>query len=66
MLGLRLVEGMTLERVDAALRDDPESARRRASIEHAMRGGLLERVGDRLRLTRRGLLLADEVVGGLV
>ena len=57
MLGLRLLEGAPLEWIDAAL--DPG---RRRVVDGLVAEGLLERTATHLRLTRRGLLLADSVV----
>ncbi|MDP6107049.1 MAG: radical SAM family heme chaperone HemW [Candidatus Brocadiia bacterium] len=57
MLGLRLIEGAPLEWIDAAL--DPG---RRRIVEGLVAEGLLECTATHLRLTRRGLLVADGVV----
>ncbi len=67
MLGLRLLEGLDAARLAALLDGDPEAERRRAVLEEAVAAGRLERTADGgLRLTRAGLLLADEVVGALL
>ncbi len=60
IMGLRLVEGVDL----AAVADeyDHELVKQALSrLEGSLREGLVERVDDRLRLTSRGLLLADEI-----
>ncbi len=60
ILGLRLMEGVSLpefrERFGVAAEDVFADA-----LARHERLGLLERAGDRLRLTERGLLLANEV-----
>jgi oxygen-independent coproporphyrinogen-3 oxidase len=64
MLGLRLREGFDEPALDALIaqgRDD-----RRVAIERHVDGGLLERADGRVRLSRRGLLLADDVLADLV
>jgi oxygen-independent coproporphyrinogen-3 oxidase len=64
-LGLRLTEG-----IDAGARIEslapPAAERLRATLADAEENGLLERVGPRVRLTRRGLLLADCVFEALL
>ncbi len=52
-LGLRLTGGITLK--------PEEWERYRTTIARFLEEGLLERAGDRLRLTARGLLLSNEV-----
>lgn len=64
MLRLRLVEGIPtgeLERMLARGRGE-----RREIIKDHINSGLLELSGRRLRLTRRGLLLADSVMSSLL
>ena len=61
MLRLRLIEGAPLSWLAARV-DGP----RRAIIEQQIEAGLLERTPTHLRLTRRGLLLADAVVAELL
>lgn len=65
MLGLRLREGMAGADVEACC-IGPEAAARRRAIDAALARGLLETVDGRLRFTRSGLLLADEVLSELV
>jgi len=60
ILGLRLREGVSLARLRARFGIDP-SARFATVIHNMTHAGLLEQVGDHLRLTHRGLLLADDV-----
>lgn len=60
MLGLRLREGIDLARLRARFGLDP--VRHYAeTIAKLTRVGLLDQEGDHLRLTHRGLLLADDV-----
>jgi oxygen-independent coproporphyrinogen-3 oxidase len=66
MLGLRLLDGMSVARIDALLTGDPEAPRRRAAIEAELAAGRLERAGEVIRLTAAGLLVADSVVGELL
>jgi oxygen-independent coproporphyrinogen-3 oxidase len=61
MLRLRLLDGVELTWLEPRL--DP---RRRAAIEQQTSLGLLERTANALRLTRRGLMLCDSVVGELL
>lgn len=53
LTGLRLMEGVDLRPED--------EARFREAVERFVREGLLEREGARLRLTRRGVMLSNEV-----
>lgn len=66
MLELRLMRGIAVDEVEAMLSAGTRGPARRSSIARHERDGLLERAGRRLRLTRRGLLLANAVVGDLV
>jgi oxygen-independent coproporphyrinogen-3 oxidase len=66
MLGLRLVEGIPIERVDRLLAAGRRGRQRARAIERHAGAALLERGGGRLRLTRRGLLLADTVLADLI
>ena len=54
MLGIRMVEGLPVDALDVA------------AVDALIGDGLLERRGDRVRLTRRGRLLANRVIGTLV
>jgi oxygen-independent coproporphyrinogen-3 oxidase len=59
-LGLRLNRGITLAEV--ASRFGPESVRfLEPVVAELIEAGLLERAGDRVRLTSRGRLLSNEV-----
>lgn len=60
ILGLRLLEGVSLSEFRRRFGVGPDEAFPEAIARHE-RLGLLERAGDRLRLTDRGLLLANEV-----
>ncbi len=67
MLGLRLTDGLTLAEVDRLLSISGErETARRAAIERHHDAGLLEVRDDCLRLTQRGLLLANDVLVDLV
>jgi len=61
MTGLRLVEGVEIGWFDALGVDAPELARRLARV-----GPLVERAGDRLRLTTEGFLVSNAVLGELL
>lgn len=67
MLGLRLIDGLSLADVDALLEVSGDQASvRRAAIERHRLAGLLEVHDQRLRLTRRGLLMANDVLVDLI
>ncbi|MGE0226949.1 MAG: radical SAM family heme chaperone HemW [Dehalococcoidia bacterium] len=60
ILGLRLIEGVALREFEERFGLAPEATFGDAIARH-LATGLLERTGDRLRLTSRGQLLANEV-----
>ena len=66
MMGLRLLEGMPLERVQSLLRQGRRGVARQLAIAAHMESGLLEAAGDRLRHTPRGRLLASQVAMDLL
>ena len=66
MLGLRLIDGIGLERVEELLTAGERGAARRATIDRHMWAGLLDERDDHLRLSGRGLLLADTVLSELM
>jgi coproporphyrinogen III oxidase-like Fe-S oxidoreductase len=67
MLGLRLNEGLALADVERLLSTSGQREEaRRAAIERHRADGLVEVADNRLRLTRRGLLLANDVLVDLV
>ena len=67
MLGLRLRAGLSMDAVNELLACDVPGTDDRASvITDARERGLLEVVDNRLRLTPRGLLLADSVLSELI
>lgn len=66
MLGLRLMEGLEATTVDELLAIGDDSAERRAAFDRHVNGGLLARSGPNWALTRRGVLLANEVLVDLV
>jgi oxygen-independent coproporphyrinogen III oxidase len=59
-LGLRLVQGIDLRKLTVAFGERAVAEHESAILEF-VREGLLERNGDRVRLTPRGLLLSNEV-----
>lgn len=63
MLGLRLREGMELAWLDTHV---PRDDARWQSIDELIAFGMLERRESRLRLTRRGLFVADSVIQKLL
>lgn len=63
MLGLRLLGGMTIAAIENLLVNDPE---RIARIEELIEINMLERTATHLRLTRRGLFVADSVLAELI
>ncbi|MEM6459713.1 MAG: radical SAM family heme chaperone HemW [Planctomycetota bacterium] len=63
MLGLRLREGIGLAWLDDHL---PSGDRRHAAIDELIGLGMLERTATHLRLTRRGLFVADSVIAKLL
>lgn len=66
MLGLRLLDGVELSHLRRLLAAGTRGGQRAAAIETHIAAGLLERRDARLRLTRRGLLLADTVLRDLI
>lgn len=66
MLGLRLIEGIEDEKVERILQRGRRGQQRRDAIDRHVADGLLMMESGRLRLTRRGLLLADLVLIDLV
>ncbi len=61
MLRLRLIEGAALDWLEPLL-----SRKRLDTVERLVGGGLLERTTTHLRLTRRGLFVADSVIAELL
>lgn len=66
MLGLRLMKGMSQERVEQLLCGGEHALRRRRLIEKFAADGLLEAVDGHLRLTARGFMIADTVLSALI
>ncbi len=66
MLGLRLMEGIPLERVEELLGCGERSGQRSDAIERHVAAGLMERTTGRLRLAPEGLMLADTVLADLI
>src|SRR5690606_37895014 len=63
MLGLRLRSGVTSDWLAANVpADDP----RRSVIADMLTWGMMEQTPTHLRLTRRGLLVADTIIGKLL
>ncbi|MEM6854814.1 MAG: radical SAM family heme chaperone HemW [Planctomycetota bacterium] len=63
MLGLRLSDGIDLDWIDEQL---PTADRRRETIQEMVNLDMLERTATHLRLTRRGLFVADNVIAKLL
>jgi oxygen-independent coproporphyrinogen-3 oxidase len=66
MLGLRLMEGISLDRLEGLLAVGDRGAPRRLAVDRYTAAGLLEQLDGRLRFTRAGLLLADTVLADLL
>lgn len=66
MLRLRLLDGISCCELEALLACGKRSGVRSTSVERHMKSGLLERADGRVRLTRRGLLLADSVLASVL
>lgn len=66
MMGLRLLEGMLEQEVEALIACGDDAEVRQAALAHHEASGLIERAGGRVRLTRRGTLLANVVVESVV
>jgi oxygen-independent coproporphyrinogen-3 oxidase len=66
MLGLRLMEGISLDRLEGLLAVGDRGAPRRLAVDRYTAVGLLEQLDGRLRFTRAGLLLADTVLADLL
>ncbi|MEM9418320.1 MAG: radical SAM family heme chaperone HemW [Planctomycetota bacterium] len=63
MLGLRLSDGLSLDWIESHL---PTDDRRRSAIQEMIDIDMLERTETHLRLTRRGLFVADSVIAKLL
>ncbi len=66
MLGLRLLEGIGLDRLEVLLAVGARGEQRRLAVERHTATGLLEQPDGRLRFTRAGLLLAHTVLADLL
>jgi coproporphyrinogen III oxidase-like Fe-S oxidoreductase len=66
MMGLRLVDGMPEAEVEEVLAMGERGGARRAAIARAEQGGMLERAGGAVRFTRRGMMVANDVLAALV
>jgi oxygen-independent coproporphyrinogen-3 oxidase len=66
MLRLRLIDGVALHRLDELLAVGQRGPQRTAAIAQHINAGLLQRTSDRLKLTKRGLLLGDIVLADLL
>jgi oxygen-independent coproporphyrinogen-3 oxidase len=64
-MGLRLAGGIDMDEVSRRF-DDDVWARFGSDLAPALEAGLLVRTGARLRLTTRGMLLANEVMSVFV
>ena len=63
MLGLRMLEGIAWPRVERIL---PPEDDRHPAIDQLIELGMLERTRTHLKLTRRGLFVADSVMARLL
>lgn len=66
MLGFRLLEGMEHAAVLELIEESDDAARRLSVLREHCDRELLEVTGSRIRLSRRGLLLADAVIAELL
>jgi oxygen-independent coproporphyrinogen-3 oxidase len=66
MMGLRLLEGMPVERVQALLRRGQRGVARELALAAHMETGLLEASDGRIRHTPRGRMLASQVAMDLL
>ena len=66
MLGLRLLEGMKYDHVEALLKRGTRGQVRLAALKRHVTGGLLEKTGGHIRLTRNGVIQADTVLVDLL
>ncbi|MDG2292365.1 MAG: radical SAM family heme chaperone HemW [Phycisphaerales bacterium] len=66
MLGLRVLSGMTEDRLESLLLQGQHGLRRRAAIDRHIDGGLLERHDGGIRFSTEGVLLADTVLADLL
>ncbi len=66
LMGLRLLDGMRTERVQALLGRGTRAAQRKAAIDAAIARGDMEWSGDRLRFSERGVLTSDSVLRELL
>ena len=66
MLELRLLDGIAEGDLEQLLQGDQAGQLRRAALSRARADGMLETVDGRVRLTQRGLLLADSLLCELV
>lgn len=66
MLGLRMMSGLPVDRVAELLALGVRGESRSLAIERFKRDGLLEVLQGRLRLTSRGLMIADTILSTLI
>lgn len=66
MLGLRLIQGIELDRVESLLSRGTRCEQRRAVVERHVAQGLLERTTSRLRFRAEAIMLADSVLAELI
>ena len=66
MLEFRLLEGLSRTRLDELLRASDPGGRRREAIMRALEEGILVDRDDRIRLSDRGMLLADSLLSELI
>jgi oxygen-independent coproporphyrinogen-3 oxidase len=66
MLEFRLLEGLSRARLDELLRASDPGGRRHEAIMRALEEGILVDRDDRVRLSDRGMLLADSLLSELI
>lgn len=66
MLGLRLLDGLSCAQLESLLDLGSRGPQRGSAIDRHLGAGLLELVNKHVRLTRRGLLVADGILAELI
>ena len=66
MLGLRLIDGLPMAAAHDLIRQTADATGRLEAIDQAISRRLLDSTDQQLRLTRAGLLLADDIIAQLI
>ena len=66
MLGLRLSEGISLSDYEKRFKNNFLTVERKKLIQKYSELGMIELVGDRLRLTDRGLYISNRILTDLL